>query len=79
MEEEDFGVFEHIASIDFSHQVLSRCSERLLVLSLGQAGWSDFGKPERVLAMLARKGVTPPWAMSAAMSCQHDLRWHDIS
>jgi mannose-1-phosphate guanylyltransferase len=72
MEEEDFRAFEGIPSIDFSHQILSGCTERLLVLSLGQAGWSDFGKAERVLATLARAGVTAEWATSPAFRPLYD-------
>lgn len=57
-------LYRTIPSTDFSHQVLSACSERLLVLRMEHAGWSDLGKPERVMATLATAGMTPPWAIS---------------
>jgi mannose-1-phosphate guanylyltransferase len=57
-------LYRTIAATDFSHQVLSVCSDRLLVLRMEHAGWSDLGKPERVIATLATAGIKPPWAMS---------------
>ena len=64
-EEEDLRrLYQEVPSVDFSHQVLSACSERLLVLRLGNTGWSDFGKPERVMTTLAMAGVKPQWAAS---------------
>jgi mannose-1-phosphate guanylyltransferase len=50
-------VYSSLAPVDFSHQVLSQRTDRLLTLPLADAGWSDFGKPERVIATLARDGV----------------------
>jgi len=41
-------VYETLQEGDFSHQVLSACTERLAVLRLGKVGWSDLGTPERV-------------------------------
>lgn len=41
-------VYETLQAGDFSHQVLSVCTERLAVLRLGKVGWSDLGTPERV-------------------------------
>lgn len=40
---------------DFSHQVLSACANRLLVLRLADAGWSDLGTEDRVNAIAARQ------------------------
>jgi mannose-1-phosphate guanylyltransferase len=57
-------LYRTIAPTDFSHRVLSVSSERLLVLRMEHAGWSDLGKPERVIATLATAGIKPPWAMS---------------
>jgi mannose-1-phosphate guanylyltransferase len=41
-------VYQALPAGDFSRQVLSVCTERLAVLRLGKAGWSDLGTPERV-------------------------------
>jgi len=41
-------IYETLQAGDFSHQVLSVCTERLAVLRLGKVGWSDLGTPERV-------------------------------
>ena len=43
-------VYDGLAATDFSHQVLTVCTERLAVLGLGEVGWSDLGTPERVRA-----------------------------
>jgi mannose-1-phosphate guanylyltransferase len=43
---------------DFSHEVLAAAPDRLAVLALPQAGWTDLGQPLRVLDVLAdRKEV----------------------
>jgi mannose-1-phosphate guanylyltransferase len=57
-------LYRTISSVDFSQQVLSMCSDRLLVLKMDKAGWSDLGKPERVIATLATAGIKPQWAES---------------
>ncbi|HVW06646.1 MAG TPA: sugar phosphate nucleotidyltransferase [Vicinamibacterales bacterium] len=40
---------------DFSHEVLSASPERLLVVTLPEAGWTDLGQPHRVLDVLAER------------------------
>jgi mannose-1-phosphate guanylyltransferase len=56
------GVYDRIAPTDFSRQVLSAASERLLALRLGNIEWSDLGNPYRVLATLLEKnGCLPSW------------------
>lgn len=42
---------------DFSRQVLSVSTERLAVLRLKDAGWSDLGTPERVKFAMTRSGL----------------------
>jgi len=54
-------LYREIPAIDFSHQVLAVCTERLLVRKLSNTGWSDLGKPERVMETLARAGIRPQW------------------
>jgi mannose-1-phosphate guanylyltransferase len=55
------GLYRDLRSEDFSRRVLSRCAHRLAVLLLGDAGWSDLGTPKRILAALARTGLSPAW------------------
>ncbi len=44
--------------VDFSQQVLSRCTAQLLVIPMAaNVGWSDLGEPGRVLATLDRVGI----------------------
>ena len=50
-------VYRAIDSDDFSHQVLSASADRLLVLQMCDAGWSDLGTEERVSAVMAREGL----------------------
>jgi len=55
--EEIQGIYESLPSSDFSREILSKNSDRLSVLSLGDVGWSDLGDPARVLTALASKGL----------------------
>ncbi len=51
--------YENIQAGDFSKQVLSALPERLAVLRLDTAGWSDLGTPERLAATCERFGMQP--------------------
>lgn len=53
--------FARITATDFSHAVLARSAEELAVSRLQGLTWSDWGTPERVIAMLRLTGLTPPW------------------
>ena len=55
------SLYEQIHSVDFSRQVLSVQAKRLLALELGRAGWSDLGRPERVMSVLQAAGLEPWW------------------
>jgi len=56
-------VYDRIASTDFSRQVLSAATDRLLALRLADVEWSDLGDPYRVLVTLLEKnGYLPDWA-----------------
>ena len=50
-------VYSRFADTNFSHQVLAARPEDLMVMRVGDVGWSDLGEPNRVLATLARIGV----------------------
>lgn len=54
-------LYHTFPEIDFSRQVLSVCADRLLAIKLAHAGWSDLGKPERVIETLARAGIRTEW------------------
>jgi mannose-1-phosphate guanylyltransferase len=60
------GLYNELRYEDFSRRVLSMCPHRLAVLLLGDAGWSDLGTPQRILAALAHTGLAPAWYMHAA-------------
>ncbi len=59
-------LYSHIEDSNFSHQVLAVRPEDLMVMRVGDVGWSDLGEPNRVLSALARIGVQSELAMSAS-------------
>jgi mannose-1-phosphate guanylyltransferase len=59
-------LYSHIGDSNFSHQVLAVRPEDLMVMRVGDVGWSDLGEPNRVLSTLARIGVQSELAVSAS-------------
>ena len=59
-------LYARIDDANFSHQVLAARPEDLMVMRVGDVGWSDLGEPKRVLSTLARLGVESELAMSAS-------------
>jgi mannose-1-phosphate guanylyltransferase len=59
-------LYSHIENSNFSHQVLAVRPGDLMVMRVGDVGWSDLGEPNRVLSTLARIGVQSELAMSAS-------------
>lgn len=55
-------VYDGLHPSDFSREVLALSTERLLVASCGEVGWSDLGEPHRFIAALAENGTEDPWA-----------------
>jgi mannose-1-phosphate guanylyltransferase len=55
------SLYDQIDSIDFSREVLSVQTRRLIALRMGPTGWSDLGRPERVMAVLEQTGLHPVW------------------
>jgi mannose-1-phosphate guanylyltransferase len=56
-------LYRRLPSLDFSHQVLAPAEPgTLLVLPLGDSGWSDLGEPRRVIALLSEEGVKNEWS-----------------
>ena len=58
-------LYSQIEDSNFSHQVLAVRPEDLMVMRVGDVGWSDLGEPNRVLSTLARIGVQSHLTMSA--------------
>jgi mannose-1-phosphate guanylyltransferase len=59
-------LYSQIDDSNFSHQVLAARPEDLMVMRVGDVGWSDLGEPKRVLSTLARLGVQSELAISAS-------------
>lgn len=59
-------LYSHLEDANFSHQVLAVRPEDLMVMRVGDVGWSDLGEPNRVLSALARMGVQAELAMTAS-------------
>jgi mannose-1-phosphate guanylyltransferase len=58
------SVYDRIAPTDFSRQILSAATDRLLALRLSGIEWSDLDDPHQVLATLAGgQRNLPGWAM----------------
>ena len=56
------SLYQRIPAVNFSHEVLSVQTRRLVTLRLGgSAGWNDLGHPERVLAVLHESHIEPWW------------------
>jgi mannose-1-phosphate guanylyltransferase len=56
----EHSIYTRMPSTDLSKQVLSTETKRLMVLRLGDVGWSDLGDPGRVLATY-KSDSTPEW------------------
>ena len=60
------ALYSHIEDSNFSHHVLAVRPGDLMVMKVGDVGWSDLGEPNRVLSALARLGVQSELAMTAS-------------
>jgi mannose-1-phosphate guanylyltransferase len=54
-------LYERMAEVNFSHEVLAHRPERLAVLKVTGIRWNDLGEPKRVLASLNIAGIRPHW------------------
>ncbi len=59
-------LYSKIQESNFSKEVLAARAEDLMVMRVGDVGWTDLGEPARVLSTLARIGVQTELAMSAS-------------
>jgi mannose-1-phosphate guanylyltransferase len=55
------SLYDRLRPIDFSREVLSIHTPRLLALRMANTGWSDLGHPDRVMAVLQAAGLEPWW------------------
>ena len=58
-------LYSHIEDSNFYHQVLAARPEDLMVMRVGDVGWSDLCEPNRVLSTLARIGVQSEFAIAS--------------
>jgi mannose-1-phosphate guanylyltransferase len=66
------SLYERIRAVDFSREVLSVQTPRLLALRMADTGWSDLGHPERVMAVL-KAARLEPWWMKKWKAPERDL------
>lgn len=60
------AIYSWIGDTNFSSEVLEKSAEQLLVLRVGDVGWSDWGEPQRVLRSLSSLGARPQWMRALA-------------
>jgi hypothetical protein len=53
--------YEHMPPVDFSRQVMAPQPHRPLTVRHTASGWGDLGSPDRVINILARNNIQPPW------------------
>ncbi len=73
------GTYERLQPVDFSRDILVPHHSDLRAISLGDAGWSDLGQPQRAMAVAAAYGTNAQREFIAELSAgdqpQTDL-WH---
>jgi len=60
------SIYSWVNQTNFSSEVLENESAHLLVMRVGDVGWSDLGEPQRVLGTLTNLGIQPAWMHSIA-------------
>jgi mannose-1-phosphate guanylyltransferase len=60
-EDELETAYRQLPAVDFSRHILALQRHRLLAVSDTTSGWADLGSPARVLDILARDKIQPPW------------------
>jgi mannose-1-phosphate guanylyltransferase len=69
-------IYGEMKMIDFSKDVLSAEPRRLLVIPEASSGWTDLGKPDRVIETLVENEIEPEWLremLDADVPAAHDL------
>ncbi|MBI4514364.1 MAG: NTP transferase domain-containing protein [Deltaproteobacteria bacterium] len=65
------AAYRQLAAWNFSHRILARVPEHLVVLRVEDIAWSDWGTPEAIERTFATLKQTPPWR--AAPQLAHPL------
>jgi mannose-1-phosphate guanylyltransferase len=60
------SVYAWVNETNSSSEVLEKESDHLLVMRVGDVGWSDWGEPQRVLGTLVNLGVQTEWMAMAS-------------
>lgn len=60
------SVYDWIEETNFSSEVLEKSPSELLVMRVGEVGWSDWGEPQRVMGTLKTLGVRMEWMQALA-------------
>ena len=60
------AIYSWINETNFSSEVLEKAVEELLVLRVGEVGWSDWGEPQRVVGTLTNLGISMEWMHALA-------------
>src|SRR5258708_1298875 len=53
--------YQDIPAVDLSRQVFAPQPHRSLIVRAVTTGWADLGSPSRVMEILARTNIHPPW------------------
>jgi mannose-1-phosphate guanylyltransferase len=69
------SVYGLLPAVDFSRDVLTHETQRLLVLCDRTSGWADLGSPARVLETLTRNGIHPDWFTSSSYNYGEARDW----
>jgi hypothetical protein len=54
-------IYRNLELTNFSRDILQRAVEKALILEMADVDWSDWGRPARIEASLARFGKHPPF------------------
>jgi mannose-1-phosphate guanylyltransferase len=60
------SIYQWMTETNFSSEVLEKSAEKLLVMRVGQVGWSDWGEPDRVVGTLTNLGIQMEWMQAMA-------------
>jgi mannose-1-phosphate guanylyltransferase len=60
------ALYENLAPLSFSDDVLAKCPANLAVMPVNGVQWSDLGQPKRVIETLSRLRMEPAWVERVA-------------
>ena len=60
------SIYSWIGETNYSSEVLERSADKLLVMRVGNVGWSDWGEPQRVVGTLTNLGIQTEWMQAIA-------------